>query len=296
MAFGKHVVLVNPAVRSVRGVIPNFRKIGTPMSVRSIRGAIPMSVRRNPIVPGRRPKNSEGDKQFVREMKAIEKEIETLETKTKKAKRMKKGKRGPGRPKGSKNKVRKAYAKRAKRAYTKRKTHTKRSKAIVLRPYSGAQLYVRNPFKAEFGKLASMSNLKIATGVLASGVLTSAIAKALPTLPFLGQYPIAYKILIPTLGSLAVRKMDKSLADGMLIGAALMGVGELLKLLKINVAGATFNDSTDETLDEYLNEYLDDDVDDNLASFSDSPYVPASIFNSNQSLVPVSDNFSPAWN
>jgi hypothetical protein len=100
----------------------------------------------------------------------------------------------------------------------------------------------------------SSQNLVVAAGAVGATLLTQLAATAIGSkFPVISANPvgrIAFKVGVPLLGALAVRKVSKNLSDGMIVGAAIMAISEAIGMFKGGVDG----------VGEYLGEYLGDDL------------------------------------
>lgn len=199
----------------------------------------------------------------------------------------------PVRRKKVKNKrktVRTLRRKKSRRKSRKTKIHTimKNPKTVTRRKrrsrsrsrtarFGHTRSFIAKP-QAEFSRAISHDNLKIAGGALAASFLTTFIfGKFGPQLP-LNNYPIIYKIGIPVLGAVLLRSYSSRVADGMVIGATLMGGQEVLKLAMPNQAAnsVVLNENPDFAgygEDAMLDEYAGDDlVGSTLDAIEDSSY------------------------
>jgi len=91
----------------------------------------------------------------------------------------------------------------------------------------GGSFNLSNPFKQIFSK----QTLTVAGGAVASSFLTQFILTRYgASLPMANQTfgRVAYKLLIPVAGAAAVKRFNKDLASGMLIGGAVMAINELI--------------------------------------------------------------------
>jgi hypothetical protein len=84
-----------------------------------------------------------------------------------------------------------------------------------------------NPFKQLFSK----QTLTIAAGAVASSFITQfVLTRYGAQLPMANQTlgRVAYKLLIPVGGAMAVKRFNRDFASGMLIGGAVMAINELI--------------------------------------------------------------------
>lgn len=91
----------------------------------------------------------------------------------------------------------------------------------------GGSFNLTNPFKQLFSKQV----LTVAGGAVASSFLTQFILTRYgASLPMANQTfgRVAYKLLIPVAGAAAVKRFNRDLASGMLIGGAVMAINELI--------------------------------------------------------------------
>lgn len=123
--------------------------------------------------------------------------------------------------------------------------------------------------RGELGRLFSRQNLTVAGGAVLSSLTTSWVMKKFgASLPFSGSVygRMAYKALIPVGAAMVVKRWSRPLAEGMIIGGAVLVINEVVRMLmSSSILGSAASPvaATGEYLDpvgEYLDpvgEYLD---------------------------------------